>query len=176
MRRRNGFTLIELIVVITIMVVLIGLLTVFISGTIDRAKYAKTHATVRMLDEGCQTYHVSFGEFPPYTPDPVRCLHRTLGSRRIIPTQYSATGTTPNTNQPPVIEFRTDVLRLNPGEVPNPASPVAVVDAWDNDIRYLRPGTKNTKAVDIWSYGKDGLDNSSGAPPVDDVSNYQKDF
>lgn len=177
MSRKKGFTLVEILVVITIITLLVSLLVVLIANIIDKARYAKTAATVKLLDEGCKTYHLDFGEYPPNKRGDSRDLHHHLGIERKLTTIRSAMGTQLVSTKPPIIEFPRDILQEAKGQAPDPVrSPVLVVDAFDNPIRYRSPGKNNQKGVDIWSSGKDGVDAPPNDKDSDDVSNWNKEY
>jgi general secretion pathway protein G len=43
----------------------------------------------------------------------------------------------------------------------------ALLDPWDNEIKFAAPGKHNTTSYDVWSVGPDGQDGSS-----DDIGNW----
>src|SRR5215813_6561734 len=115
----GGFTLVEILVVITIITLLVSLLVVLIGNLIERARYAKTAATVKLLDQGCRTYNLDFGQYPPNDKQDSRSLHYHLGIPRKIATQQSDVGGTLVTTKPPIIEFQRDMLGEGKGGVPD---------------------------------------------------------
>ncbi|HZE96488.1 MAG TPA: prepilin-type N-terminal cleavage/methylation domain-containing protein [Planctomycetota bacterium] len=178
MTRRKGFTLVEILVVITIITLLVSLLVVLISSLIDRARYAKTAATIKLLDEGCKVYNLDFGQYPPNDKQDSRSLHHHLGMPRKLATQKSDTGGTLVSTKPPIIEFQRDMLGDARSGTPDPkTNPVPIVDGFDNPVRYRVPGKYNKRSVDIWSPGKDGKDQlDSNLPDYDDVTNWAKEY
>lgn len=52
---------------------------------------------------------------------------------------------------------------LKKKEIPN--------DPWDNPYNYANPGIHNTASYDLWSYGKDGEEETS-----DDITNWAADL
>jgi general secretion pathway protein G len=178
MSRKKGFTLVEILVVITIITLLVSLLVVLISNVIDRARYAKTAATVKLLDDGCKVYHLDFGQYPPNDKQDSRSLHHHLGIPRKIITQRSDLGSSPVSTKPPIIEFQRDMLGDAKVGIPDPkTNPVPIVDGFDNPIRYKVPGKYNKKGFDIWSPGKNGKDElDENVPGYDDVTNWSKEY
>jgi len=150
---------------------------VLIANVIDKARYAKTAATVKLLDEACKTFRVDMGKYPPQDASDSRCLHKYLGSPRKIQTVKSDMGGGFYTTKPPIVDFQRDMLK-DSGSTPDPINnPVPIVDAFDNLIRYKNPGTYNAKTVDIWSPGKNGKDEyNESASDYDDVTNWAKDY
>jgi prepilin-type N-terminal cleavage/methylation domain-containing protein len=177
MNRKRGFTLVEILVVITIITLLVSLLVVLIANIIDKARYAKTAATVKLLDEACKTYHVDFGVYPPKDASDSRCLHQHLGIPRRIQTVRSDLGSGLFTTKPPIVEFQRDMLQEGKTISDPLRSPVAIVDGFDQPIKYLNPGKYNPKFVDIWSSGKNGKDElDEKASDYDDVTNWAKEY
>jgi len=178
MTRRKGCTLVEILVVITIITLLVSLLVVLVGNIIERARYAKTAAVIKLLDEACKTYNLDFGQYPPNDLQDSRSLYRHLGSPRKLQTQKSDMGAALVTTKPPIVEFKGDMLGDSKSGPPDPrTNPVPIVDGFDNPIRYKVPGKYNKKGVDIWSPGKDGKDQlDSSLPDYDDVTNWSKEF
>ncbi|MEW4568749.1 prepilin-type N-terminal cleavage/methylation domain-containing protein [Tautonia sp. JC769] len=64
-RRRTGFTLVELLVVITIIGVLIGLLVPVIWSAVGRANDARVGGEINTLTQALASFQTKYGEFPP---------------------------------------------------------------------------------------------------------------
>jgi len=177
MNRKKGFTLVELLVVITIIVILMSLLVVLISVLIDKARYAKTATTIKMLDEACKAYQVDFSCYPPKDSKDSSCLHQHLGMPRRIQTVKSDTGPGIYSNKPPIVDFPRDILQEN-SKAPDPKSnPVPIVDAFDQVIGYNNPPVYNRRGVDIWSVGKNGkAEYDEKVNDYDDVTNWSKEY
>lgn len=178
MNRRKGFTLVEILVVITIITLLVSLLVVLIANVIEKARYAKTAALIKMLDDACKTYNLDFGTYPPNSKQDSRSLHYHLGIPRKIATVKSDVGGTLTTTKPPIIEFKLDMLGDTKAGLPDPkTNPTVIVDAFDNPVKYVVPGKWNKKGVDIWSPGKNGKDElDQNHPDYDDVTNWAKEY
>ena len=176
MRKNAGFTLVEMLVVICIILVLMAFLVVLVVGVVDRARYAKTTATVQMLDKGCHTYFLDFNQYPP-TDKGDNSFHYYLGRDRYLKAQHTSGGPELRTKKPAIIDFKADVLQLAKNAAPNPDQPVAVVDAWDQVVKYKKPGQWNKNTIDIWSSGKNGTDELDPThKDFDDVTNWNKEF
>ena len=65
--RLRGFTLVELLVVITIIAILAALLVVAASAAMNRARFARIKTELNQLDQGIEQYknEVSGGDYPP---------------------------------------------------------------------------------------------------------------
>jgi len=176
-RKNKAFTLVEILVVITIITLLVSLLVVLIGSLIDRARYAKTAATVKLLDEACKTYKHGFGEYPPDDKKSSASLHHHLGIPRKIVTQKTDLGTPLVSTKPPIIDWQRDLLDDSRG-TPDPVSnPVRVMDAFGQPIKYKNPPTYNRHGPDIWSSGKNEKDEYvDTAQDYDDVTNWAKEY
>ena len=172
MRDRRGFTLVEMIIVIAIVLILASLMVGVINVVMSNAEYRKTEAIVKMLDDGCKTYQQEYGIYPPNDKGDSRCLHVYLGSERVKRLDQDS-GL--KRKLPPIIEFRTD--HLDDSKTPPDAklNPLPIIDAWGQKIQYKNPGTWNNRRVDIWSSGKNGKDELDPAgKDFDDVVNWAK--
>lgn len=176
-RRAQGFTLVELIVVIAIITLLIALLSVFIVGVRQRAQNAKALAVVMALDKGCQTYKLEYNVYPPDDKGDSRNLHFYLAKDRMVSKGRSDDGSSILVSAPPILSIPIDWLKLAQGQMPDPKQPVPIIDPWDNLIRYKVPGNYNKRGVDIWSPGmncQDDLVDPGGE--TDDLCNWIKEF
>jgi prepilin-type N-terminal cleavage/methylation domain-containing protein len=63
--RRGGFTLVELLVVITIIIILMGLLTPVVINALTRAKEARVLTEIGVLDGAFKKYKADVGAYPP---------------------------------------------------------------------------------------------------------------
>lgn len=170
MNGRAGFTLVEMIIVIAVILILVSLMIGLIVVINDKAYYTKTEAIIKMLDDGCKTYKAEYNVYPPNDKGDSRCLHHYLGRERV----KSLDGGGVKTTRPPIIEFRGDMLEETKG-VPDAKNPVPVVDAWGQKVQYKSPGEWNKKHVDLWSSGKNGRDEKDPATKdFDDVVNWMK--
>jgi prepilin-type N-terminal cleavage/methylation domain-containing protein len=65
MRRRAGFTLIEMLVVIVIIAILSALVAVAVSRIMDGVRRDATEATIRTIGAACRAYFTASGDYPP---------------------------------------------------------------------------------------------------------------
>jgi prepilin-type N-terminal cleavage/methylation domain-containing protein len=171
MKDRRGFTLVEMVIVIAIILILAALMIGVINTVMTNAQNQKTAALIKMLDDGCRTYKQEYNIYPPNDKGDSRCLHYYLGRERV---KLLDKDTNIKTTRPPIIEFKADMLEEAKG-VPDPKNPSPVVDVWGRKIQYKTPGKYNQKHVDIWSSGKNGNDElDPAAKDFDDVVNWAK--
>lgn len=142
--RAPGFTMVELLVTISIIVTLMALLMASAAGWRARADRAKAESQLQMIQLALENYHSKIGSFPPDGFDrEVRTPDGTL--------LYSAAALTYALEEPLVVtellpngklrEHRTDevILTFDEGDLfVDPDDPQAreVVDPWDNAFHY----------------------------------------
>ena len=66
-RRRSGFTITELLIVIGIIVLLIGILLPALGRVNQRAKVTQTSATMEEFAKACEAFRQEFGFYPHLT-------------------------------------------------------------------------------------------------------------
>ncbi len=62
--RRRAFTLIEVLVVITVIAILLALLIPAVQSARETARRVRCSSNVRQLGIGLNSYHAAFGSFP----------------------------------------------------------------------------------------------------------------
>lgn len=132
--KRSGFTLMEMLIVLAILVLLLAMVTPRILRTGKQADISATQAQVRFLQGCLEHYALHLKEFPT-TEQGLQALieaptgeDETTASRWLGP--YTKTGELPK-------------------------------DPWGNDYQYEYPPTQGKGDLpDIWSYGPDGEDNT----------------
>lgn len=65
MRSRRGFTLLELLVVMFILVMLAGAVTLLVTKHAEDAKHVKAESEITVLKSAIETYRLKIGEYPP---------------------------------------------------------------------------------------------------------------
>lgn len=68
-RKTAGFTLVEVLVVITIIAILAGILLVALSGVQDAAKRTKTESVMQSFARACDVFALDHGRYPGLLPD-----------------------------------------------------------------------------------------------------------
>ena len=131
---RNGFTLIEVMVVIVILAMLAAIVGPKLMGRTDDAKIKTTRIQLKGLESALKFYKLDNGVYPS-TEQSLNALviKPTVG---VIPKSYKEGG----------------YLDNNSKTVPK--------DAWDNDFIYVSPGEHGD--YDLFSYGADGAKGGDG--------------
>ena len=131
-RRRSGFTLLELIVVIIVLGLLAGLVAPQIIGRLSEAKSTTAKTQIELLSVALDSYRLDNGTYP--TTD------QGLAALRERPTRA-----------PMPANWRGPYLRK---AVP--------LDPWDRAYLYRMPGERNPTAFDLESLGRDGKAGGDG--------------
>jgi general secretion pathway protein G len=132
-KSERGFTLLEILIVITILGILASLIAVKLMDRPGEARQLKAQMDIQALETALKLYKLD-NAFYPATDQGLRALVEkpALGK---IPTKWREGG------------------YLEKGVLPR--------DPWDRDYLYLSPGIRN-RDFDLWSYGADGEDGGEG--------------
>ena len=186
-RRVAGFTLVELLVSISIMVLLAGLIVGGFAFVQDRQARETAKLQIALLSRGIDEYRLDMGIYPvmpnanPTTPAQVRQNNNTLFQR------LYRDGATDNSATIYVAELNPD--NNNQGWITISGGTRYITDPWGREYNYRsgtnEDGSPNPNAMnpdfDLWSNGKDGKTQpgSSGSPyradhehNLDDIRNF----
>lgn len=108
-RRRMGFTLVELLVVITIIGILAGLVTVAVFAARRTARNAAINLEIKEFDRGLNAYKEKYGSYPPdFTDQALVMQHLRRAFPRYRPADFAAFATDVNN------ACGLDVTQVNP--------------------------------------------------------------
>ncbi|MDR3199405.1 MAG: type II secretion system major pseudopilin GspG [Planctomycetaceae bacterium] len=127
----RGFTLIEVLTVIFILLVLASAAVVAYRGTQEKANIDSTVLYVKNLSSALEMYQAHVGRFPT-----------------------TEQGLSALLNPP------SDLSNPARWSGPYLKDSAAAVDPWGNPYQYVCPGTRTRDGYDIWSFGPDGNDNT----------------
>jgi general secretion pathway protein G len=131
-RRRSGFTLLELVVVIIVLGLLAGIVAPQIIGRLSEAKSTTARTQIELLSVALDGYRLDNGSYP--TTD------QGLAALRVKPTR-----------SPIPSSWRGPYLRK---DVP--------LDPWGRAYLYRAPDERNAGAFDLESLGRDGKPGGAG--------------
>ncbi len=126
--RSSGFTLVELIVVMTIITILAGAITITVTNRIRHARRTRAIQDISTLSTAIDLYAADNGE-PPTSDQGLQALI-TKPSSDPVPRNWNG----------PYLKNRRTVPK----------------DPWGNEYAYLCPGQSNPDGYDLVSYGPDG--------------------
>ena len=146
-RKRQGFTLLEIMIVVGILVLLAGLVVPNLIGTSDKAKVKLATAAVApngTLANALKQYQLDMGAYPK--------------------TEY---GLKALMEKPADLDEKA-AARWGPKPYLDPNTKVE--DPWGNPYQYVCPGEHNTDSFDLSSSGPDGQPGNE-----DDIGNWTTD-
>ena len=132
-RGDRGFTLLEILIVITILGILASLVAVRIMDRPGEARVTKAQLDIKSLENALKLFKLD-NAFYPSTDQGLRALVEVPTVGR-VPQKWREGG------------------YLEKETLPK--------DPWNNDYLYLSPGVHN-KDFDLWSYGADGEEGGEG--------------
>lgn len=140
----QGFTLIELMVVIVILGILAGLIVPRIMGRPEEARRTKARIQIESIETALQLYKLDNGVYPT-TEQGLQALVEapTVGQ---LPRAWRDGG------------------YLSKGTLPK--------DPWGNDYVYLSPGVNDEEGFDLTSYSADGEPGGDGNDA--DINNWEE--
>ncbi len=147
MKRRTakkGFTLLEVLLVIVILVTLAALVLPNFAGVGDKAKIDATKLQIKGLEDALEIFKTHIGRYPT-TEEGLKALN---DKDQIQDEELAKKWNGPYSGKGETKEFD-------------------VKDAWNHEFRYTSPGDHNTKSYDLYSAGPDGQENSE-----DDITNW----
>ncbi len=140
--RTNGFSLIEIMAVVVIIGLLIALVGVNVTGSMDKARVDTARAQIDRLEGALEFYRMD-NSFYPTTEQGLEALIARPTSppepRRYQPDGYLQKKTLP-------------------------------LDPWGQPYQYRSPGEFNPRGFDLWSYGADGA--PGGSEDSADIGNW----
>jgi general secretion pathway protein G len=132
-RPRGGFTLVEMLVVLAILVLLISMVGPRILGSKQKADINGAKTQIGMLMSSLEHYVVDMREYPD--------------------TEIGLSALLEDPSQDEETKSSWDGPYLKKSQIPK--------DPWGHDYQYQFPGTHNKrKEPEIWSFGPDGQENT----------------
>jgi general secretion pathway protein G len=129
----RGFTLLEILIVITILGILASLVAVKLMDRPGEARALKAQMDIQTLETALKLYKLDNAFYPTTEQGLMGLVEQPTTGR--IPTKWREGG------------------YLEKGVLPK--------DPWGNDYLYLSPGVYN-RDFDLWSYGADGEEGGEG--------------
>lgn len=132
LKQEKGFTLIEILTVMIIVVILAGVLVPRFFGRTEEAKATAAKADIAAIELALDVYEADNGFYPT--------------------TEQSLDSLTAISNIPPVpTSWKGPYLKKRAGK-----------DPWGNNYIYVCPGIYNVNGYDLYSLGRDGKEGGTG--------------
>ena len=184
---KAAFTLIELMVVITIIVILAGLVVGGMEYANLRQASEKTKVQIALLSKGIEEYKLDMGAYPGTADNtPIAGGVSEQLYQALFKDGYDYT----NPNTPPASWTKATKIYLNDLDPRNnkqgwvttttnaaPGANLKIIDPWGNNYRYRKGTNAQNPDFDLWSMGKDGKTNTATPSTTqtdnkDDIRNF----
>jgi len=158
----KGFTLLELLTVISIIAVLMGIVVPIVSEATRKSKVAKSRATIAKIEMALSAYENDWGEFPPPPSNTAPDLNNNTGDLYTFLNARSTSGSA-------YMEIRTQDTNSND----------QILDPWGNPyvvtvfFSGLSMPSNNNTTFDIYSLGPDGTTSTNGGD-ANDINNWSR--
>ncbi|MFN6093597.1 MAG: type II secretion system protein GspG, partial [Verrucomicrobiota bacterium] len=180
---KAAFTLIELMVTITIIIILAGLVVGGMEYANQRSASEKAKTQIALLSKGIEEYKLDMGGYPPTNNITGNLTTAGSSTSAII---FNALYFAPLSANQRIYLPELDPATTKQGWTTGASSNTTIItDPWGNQFCYRSAinssGATNTATVnsdfDLWSMGKDGKTNASSAnatvsPNADDIRNF----
>jgi len=186
--RATGFSLVELIITITIMVMLAGLIVGGFAYVREKQARSTAELQIALLSRGIDEYRLDMGAYPgtgnsneyggdatPAAGDNSQVLYQALFFDGWDYVNENRPSDWPNHRASNIYLSELDPKNNNQGWInpitsANPTANLKIIDPWGNNYRYrvgrLPDGSINPNAMnpdfDLWSMGKDGRTQAGG--------------
>ncbi|WOO43384.1 prepilin-type N-terminal cleavage/methylation domain-containing protein [Rubellicoccus peritrichatus] len=148
---RPGFTLIEVLVVMTIIIVLAGIVISVQRGVYHKQSQAKAKGEMQAIATALESFKLKYGDYPwlgddntASTRNPEKLFNLLTGSEIM----FNQNGTV-MIGQPPNNRATTAFLGESEIKTDSDTDPTYFVDPWGNPYRYYY---KNLSSPDSWEY------------------------
>lgn len=146
LRRRAGFTLIEIMAVVVIIGLLSTIVGAVVFSQVDKARVTTAQSQIKSLESALEFYRMDNARYPT-TEQGLQALVQRPNIEP-VPKNYRPEG------------------YLAKGRVP--------LDPWGNPYEYRSPGEHNPYSFDLWSWGADGAPGGEGNDA--DIGNWSDSF
>jgi general secretion pathway protein G len=153
---RAGFTLIEILVVLVIIMILVGIVASASKYAMGKAARSRAQSEIAMMETALESYKSDNGIYPTST-----------GANRLDAKNNSASLYVALTTPKTYMTFKVNQLQTQGGIT-------YLLDPFGAPYNYyctrpLQADQQNKMSFDLWSYGPDGQDNT-----VDDLMNWKQ--
>lgn len=162
-RRSRAFTLVELMVVITVICILMAIAVPIVSAAINRSRAALTVSLVGLLQQACAKYEAAYQRYPWLKAAEVR---EKMAAGKADEVEIKTTGVYAELSGRGAANRTESFLAGVPGRcVKDLGSGRTLVDGWGREIK-IRIAPDSGEIV-IWSFGRDGKDETNDGASTD---------
>ena len=180
---RRGFTLIEMMTVITIIIILAGITVAGMGFITDRQANAKAKVDIELLSKAIEEYKLDFGDYPGF--DEHTDVEGDVSDELYNALFYEGYVALEANGGDGSIDIYLNELDPRSGKqswvaktnANRPPADLQIVDPWGRPYRYRKGDNAQNPDFDLWSTGKDGLTNPANPQKTltgnkDDVRNF----
>jgi prepilin-type N-terminal cleavage/methylation domain-containing protein len=196
--RKRGFTLVELLIVIAIIVLLVGSLGLAVIGALKRAEFARAEANIAAIQSAVKQYLSDWKSMPPIGTfsqpvtqiDPLLDEAKTINADLLYLLESEATiGVRPiQWTVGPYIRPDRGIAKEDIGGTPAPVNPDGTskafyIDPWGSPYYIVAPGLDHTSDslpglnninwIDVFSLGPNAVVDEDESYD-DDITNFRK--
>ncbi|KAB2641168.1 MAG: prepilin-type N-terminal cleavage/methylation domain-containing protein [Verrucomicrobia bacterium] len=157
-RRCSGFTLVEMLVTITIIVILAGLVVAGMDYAKESTKRNTAKVQIGLLAQACDDFKLDFGFYPgraENSPSDGKNMSNELFSDLYWDSNRDGSGPLNDTVQKIYISDL-DPEHNRQGWIDGRGQAARILDPWRNEYRYRKGSGAQSPDFDLWSPGKDG--------------------
>ncbi len=177
---RAGFTLVEMLAVITIIIILASIVVAGTKFATEKQNRSKARVQIDMLANACEEYKLDTGNYP-IGGNGMKKDSNILYNLLYWDSDQNGSGADTD-NQQKIYLSELDPDNNKQGWIEGRKSEAIIIDPWGNEYHFRSGRTADGKAnptavnpdVDIWSAGPDGKTNLSGEDKTtkDDIRNW----
>ena len=176
-RPRRGFTLIEMLATITIIVILAGLVVAGMDFVKEKQRRATAEMQIKLLANACEEFKLDHGFYPGISDSsPADGKNMSNELFRDLYWDSNRDGSGPLND----LTQKIYIAELDPdhnkqGWTDGKGQAARILDPWGNEYRYRKGSSAQSPDFDLWSVGKDGKsfpDNPKDKANRDDVRNF----
>lgn len=184
LRGRAGFTLIELMAVIVIIVILATLVVGGMNVVQNKQAESKTQIQVKLLEKSIEEYKLEMGKYPgtvENTPASGDKVTKELYQALYYEGYKNSGGTAPEGEASRIYLNDLDPITSKQGWVTTttnstPPASTTIRDPWDTEFRYRKGTNAQNPDFDIWSCGRNQKTDANSSAKTgdnkDDIRNF----
>ncbi|KAB2637872.1 MAG: prepilin-type N-terminal cleavage/methylation domain-containing protein [Verrucomicrobia bacterium] len=176
-RRPSGFTLIEMLASITIIVILAGLMVAGMDYVQEKQKRSTAEMQIKLLATACEEFKLDWGFYPGRannSPTDGRNMSNELFSDLYWDSNRDGVGPL-NDSAQRIYLSELDPEHSRQGWIDGKGQAAKILDPWRNEYRYRKGSGAQSPDFDLWSVGKDGKSNPDSLKDkanLDDIRNF----
>ena len=175
--RHRGFTLVEMLASITIIVILAGLVVAGMDYVKEKQKRSTAEMQIKLLANACEEFKLDFGFYPgraDNSPSDGKNMSNELFSDLYWDSNRDGSGPL-NDSVQKIYLSDLDPEHNRQGWIDGKGQAARILDPWRNEYRYRKGSTAQSPDFDLWSPGKDGKsfpDDPKNKFNRDDIRNF----